>query len=196
MEENIADMGRKAAKEKFKAYLEDKLGEDSKALRFMVEMFDASLSLIIASARNKGGMPGKGEIIKYFADKSLSFGELSSANRVACVKSAIGFVSDANSYKGAAKGVGIGAYVAVMIYDGLDTFENCDLAYLDYKGEQQVEELRRRLAADRPRKHAQGVWELKAGKSIDEQMSAILENQCRMPPSSAPTLGTGSPTTL
>lgn len=178
----LTSVTKKAAKDRFKAYLESRMEENAKGVAFMMEMFDAAYDLIENSIED-GGMPSKGYIIKYFADKSLSFGELSSDNRVACAKSAITMIRDAKDYLPFLEmGLGIFAYTAVLIYDGLDTFENCDLAYLDYKAAQQTEALKQTLEA-RAKHHAQGIWEARNGQTIDEQLAMILDNQCRMPSS-------------
>jgi hypothetical protein len=175
----LTDASKKAAKERLKQYLEKRLGEDSKAINFMLEMFDISIDLLRDSAK-KGGMPSKGDIIRYFANKGAAFGLLSGENKVACVSSLIGLGTDVSKYemlKGGA--VGIAGYLAFLTYDGLDSFENCDLAYLDYKAEEQVKAFEEKLRKQRMTTHARAVWGLQNSVPLAPAFTWAAENQCK-----------------
>jgi hypothetical protein len=179
----LTDASKKAAKEKFKQYLENRLGEKSKAINFMLEMFDVSIDLIRDSAK-KGGIPSKGDIIRYFANKGAAFGILSGESKVACVSSLIGFSADVSKYEALAGGaIGVAAYLSFVAYDGLDSFENCDLAYKDYKADEQVKAFERKLRQQRTLKHARAVWEVQNRVPLAPAFAWAVENQCKSPDS-------------
>jgi hypothetical protein len=180
----LTDAMKKAAKEKLKQYLEKEMGENSKGINFMLEMFDAAIDLVRDSAKNKG-MPTKGDLVRYFANKASGFGVLSTQNKVACVSSIISFTSDASKYEMTGAGpVGLATYLAFLVYDGLDTFENCDLAYLDYKIDQDIAKLEETLKHKRAMKHANAILEIQANRSLDASLNGIMEVQCRSIPNS------------
>ncbi|HWA63928.1 MAG TPA: hypothetical protein VG939_21325 [Caulobacteraceae bacterium] len=181
----LGDATRKAAKDRLKQYFEHKM-KDPEGVKFMLDMIDASWELV-EKAIEEHGVPSKTAIAMYFASKGNAFIGLSSEQKFQCVNSIVELGVTAVDNPGKVAGpVGWVAYAAFVLYDGLTAYEECDLAYLEYKSDREVEAFRKRLEAQRAMRHAQAGMEGR-GNQIDpaviDQIMSVQEekNYCGGP---------------
>lgn len=179
----LGDAGRRAAKEQFKRYLNRNMS-DPRAIIFMLDQFDLAYDLIIASIE-KGGMPTKGDVIRYLGGKANSFAGFSNDNRVACVSSVVSLGLTASSPPAAVVAGPLVAwtwYIGAVLLDMLDVGGNCYLLYLDTEIERKTEEFRKQINARRAWGHAQAVCSVQNGQELAIGLEAILNYQQSQPP--------------
>lgn len=152
----LTDATRLAAKERLKAYLETHM-KDPEGVKFMIEMFDASYDLISDSIEH-GGLPEKGDVIRYFVKKSnVGVSTLTTNQMAQCVSTVVSLGVTLSKFPQAAgKGaVGMALFIPFALYDGLTMFEECDLAYLEVKGDAKVRAFKRALEDSRKQRKTQ-----------------------------------------
>jgi len=177
----LHDTGKKAAKEHFKRWIEPHV-KDPAAVNFMLEQFDAAYDLVLASVEN-GGVPTKGDVIRYFGGKAVGFASLSQENRVACVASIVqlGLTASTAPAKGVAGPAGWAWYIGAILLDGLDVGGNCYLAYQDAMLERQLAEFEKQITARRMVGHSQAKISIDSGRRLDPALEAMLDWRSRQP---------------
>lgn len=136
----------------------------------------------MASIEN-GGMPTKGDVIRYLGAKANTFATFSESSRVECVSSIVSLGLTASTAPGAGAGgpVAWTWYVGAVLLDGLDVGGNCYLAFQDAEIDRKTEAFRKQIEARRAWGHANAVCSVAHQQSLASGLEAILEYQSRMP---------------
>lgn len=180
---NSKEAARRAAKAQFQSLLSRYL-KDKQAAEFLTDMFDSMYDLIEASVKS-GGIPKKGDLIKFFGARSAAIVKIATPEQqAACLGAVVDLGTDASKFEEGALGgaVGIAAYSAFVLYDLLQVGGECYLAYQDYASEAKVREFEKRLEAARTKRRLKQSSD--SAISIDSALQmtkAHFENQCRMP---------------
>lgn len=187
----LADASRRLAKDKFKQWLE---GQTSNAavVVFVLDQFELAYDLIVQSIE-RGGVPTKADVVRYFGSKAVSLSGLSADNRVACVASIVtfGLTSSTAPAAGAGGPAAWAWYIGALMLDGLDIGGNCYLAYQDVSLEGRLADFERQIAARRMKGHAAARVGIDGNASIGSALDAMLNwqqrnrNSCELPPAQA-----------
>jgi hypothetical protein len=177
----LHDAGKKLAEEYFRRWI-DAYIEDPEALKLLIAQFSAAYDLILDATR-KGGVPTRGDVIRYFGVKAAGLSSLSQQNRVACVASIVqlGLTASTVPAKAAAGPLGWVWYICTILLDALNLSGNCYLAYQDARLEKQLADFEAQIRARRMLGHSHTRTSIETGLTLDLAFKAILDWRSQQP---------------